>query len=76
VIEKKKRLAGLRIPKRRLSFVFSVGRKGKENVLFFTSRLIFYNTRLQRPHRKWEKEIYTIFRHFLNFVFPFWKHRI
>jgi hypothetical protein len=53
VIEKKKELRGLKIPKRRFSLVFAVGRKGKaKKMFFFTSRLIFYNTRLQRPHRK------------------------
>jgi hypothetical protein len=37
VIEKKKRLRGLKIPKRRLSLVFAVGRKGKAK-----KRFVFY----------------------------------
>ena len=41
MIEKKKGLRGLKIPKRILSLVFAVGRKGKENVCFSTSRLFF-----------------------------------
>jgi hypothetical protein len=58
VIEKKKGLSELKIPKGRLSLVFAVGRKGKAKKMF-----VFYIPPyfLQRPHRKWEKEIYTIF---------------
>jgi hypothetical protein len=35
VIEKKKGLRGLKIPKRRLSLVFAVERKGKAKKMFF-----------------------------------------
>jgi hypothetical protein len=35
VIEKKKGLRGLKIPKRRLSLVFAVGRRGKSKKMFF-----------------------------------------
>jgi hypothetical protein len=59
VIEKKRGFRGLKIPKRRLSLVFaSEGKERQRKCLFFASRLIFYNTRLNDPAEN-EKKKFT-----------------
>jgi hypothetical protein len=50
-----------------LLFLPSGGKERQRKCLFFTSRLIFYNTRLNDPTENEKKK----FTPFLNFVFPF-----
>ncbi len=50
--------------KKKIIFCFRRQKERQRKCLFFASRLIFYNTRLQRPHRNEKKkfnEIYNIF---------------
>ena len=59
---KEKRAYGIMNTKKEIIFCFCRRKERQRKCFFFTSRLIFYNTRLQRPHQKSEKEIYTIFK--------------
>ncbi len=67
MIEKKKGLRGLKIPKRILSLVFAVGRKGKENVCFLHHALFFITPVYNDPTENEKKK----FTPFFKLVFPF-----
>jgi hypothetical protein len=64
VIEKKKGLRGLKIPKRRLSLVFAVGRKGK----YILHPALFFITPVYNDPTKNEKKKFTPC---FKLVFPF-----
>jgi CRISPR/Cas system CSM-associated protein Csm2 small subunit len=69
VIEKKKGLRGLKIPKRRLSLVFAVGRKGKAKKMFvFLHPALFFITPVYNDPTENEKKKFTPF---FKLVFPF-----
>ena len=64
MIEKKKEPRGLKIPKRRLSLVFAVGRKGK----YILHPALFFITPVYNDPTENEKNKFTPF---FELVFPF-----
>ena len=68
VIEKKKGLRGLKIPKRRLSLVFAVGRKGKAKKMcvFYIPPYFLKHPFTTTPPKMRKRNLH----HFLNLCVP------